>query len=374
LSCFQNFVNYAENFLPFKISILHTDRGGEYNSDDFKSYTTSTGISVEQAPADTPQQNGVAERFNRTLTEKVRAIMSAASLPKWLWGEIVSTASLLINIAPCSVLKSDTPHNVWMKASDPTEAHHRFDYKQLKVIGCRAYTYIKKEHRDKLSPKAKDLVMVGYDAISKAYRLLDSGSKKIVVSQNVVCNEQLFPYVQNTQKDEPGFEFSVSNAFFQNSSKTNNAAQSSTDGNGCVTGEGSNERENQQNNDSDYKDCRSNQEQDQDATNTTPNIQDPSQITNVPIAFSQPTRTCGRPQFYGNPVAHLSNTNTDEPTYRQAMASPERQQWLDAMQEEYNSLTQHNVGQLVDLPNGAHEIGGMWRLKIKQDQFGEIIK
>jgi hypothetical protein len=47
---------------------------------------------------------------------------------------------------------------------------------------------------------------------------------------------------------------------------------------------------------------------------------------------------------------------------------------IDAMQEEFNSLTQHNVGQLVDLPTGAHVIGGMWRSKIKRDQFGKIIK
>jgi hypothetical protein len=44
------------------------------------------------------------------------------------------------------------------------------------------------------------------------------------------------------------------------------------------------------------------------------------------------------------------------------------------MQEEFNSLTQHNVGCLVKLPNRAHIIGGMWRVKIKCDQFGEIIK
>jgi hypothetical protein len=58
-----------------------------------------------------------------------------------------------------------------MKASDPTGSHHNFDYKTLKVIGCQAYTYIKKEQRDKLSPKARDLVMVGYNDISKGSTL-----------------------------------------------------------------------------------------------------------------------------------------------------------------------------------------------------------
>jgi hypothetical protein len=56
------------------------------------------------------------------------------------------------------------------------------------------------------------------------------------------------------------------------------------------------------------------------------------------------------------------------------MASPDRQQWLNAMQEEFNSLTNYHVGRLAPLPDGSHAIGGMWRLKIKRDQYGEIIK
>jgi hypothetical protein len=138
-------------------------------SNEFKNYANLKGISIEQAPADTPQQNGVAERFNHTLMQKVLAIMSAAHLPKCLWGEIVNTASLLVNIAPFSTLKSNTPHNLWMLSSNPTGSHNKYNYKMLRVIGCWAYTYIKKEHRDKLYPKAKDLIMVGYNSISKAY-------------------------------------------------------------------------------------------------------------------------------------------------------------------------------------------------------------
>jgi hypothetical protein len=70
----------------------------------------------------------------------------------------------------------------------------------------------------------------------------------------------------------------------------------------------------------------------------------------------------------------MSQTNPDEPTYRQAMASADREHWIAAMQDEINSLVQHNLGQLVELPPLAHQIGGMWRLKIKRDQFGEVIK
>jgi hypothetical protein len=231
--------------------------------------------------------------------EKVRSIMSAANLPKWLWGELVSTASLLINISPCSSLKTNTPHNLWMKASDPTGSHHKLDYKILKVIGCRAYTYIKKEHRDKLSPKAKDLVMVGYNTISKAYRLLDPGSKKIVISRNVFFNEQLFPFAGNqSQPVSPGFEFSANNSFFTNCRNPTNT-QSVTKNNNGVTGNDTGEREDPLNSQSDYEDCQSNPEQDTITSEPRPLVITPAipQNTNIPIAFSRPTRSCGRPQF-----------------------------------------------------------------------------
>jgi hypothetical protein len=83
-------------------------------------------------------------------------------------------------IAPCSTLKSDTPHKLWTKGSDPTGSHHSFGYKTLKALGCQAYTKIKKEHRDKLSPKADNLIMVGYNQMSKACKLLNPKFKKVL--------------------------------------------------------------------------------------------------------------------------------------------------------------------------------------------------
>lgn len=56
------------------------------------------------------------------------------------------------------------------------------------------------------------------------------------------------------------------------------------------------------------------------------------------------------------------------------MRSRDRQNWLDAMEDEFNSLTSHNVGELVEPPPEANIIGGMWRLKRKRDEHGNIIK
>ena len=61
----------------------------------------------------TPQQNGLAERMNRTLLERVRCMMLEAGLPKKFWGEAVNTAAYLVNRCPSTALDFKTPEEVW---------------------------------------------------------------------------------------------------------------------------------------------------------------------------------------------------------------------------------------------------------------------
>jgi hypothetical protein len=59
---------------------------------DFKHYCISNGIRHERSILKTPQHNGVAERMNRTIVERVRTMLSHAKLPKSFWGETLMTA------------------------------------------------------------------------------------------------------------------------------------------------------------------------------------------------------------------------------------------------------------------------------------------
>jgi hypothetical protein len=80
-----------ERFVMFKtliekqtgksIKILHSDGGGEYINTDMRTYLSTHGIRHETTTAEMPQQNGVAERFNRTLMESLRAMMLSAGVP-----------------------------------------------------------------------------------------------------------------------------------------------------------------------------------------------------------------------------------------------------------------------------------------------------
>ena len=84
---------------------LRTNNGGEYTSNEFVSYLKKEGIRHEYTVPKTPQQNGVAERMNRTLVEAVRSMLSDAKLPKCFWAEALATAVYLRNRSPTNAVQ-----------------------------------------------------------------------------------------------------------------------------------------------------------------------------------------------------------------------------------------------------------------------------
>ena len=82
-----------------------------------KVFYSRKGIQIEPTVAYTPQQNGVAERFNRTVVEKVRSMLVESSIPKMMWPEAVLTAVYLINRRPTAALpKTVTPAECWYRS------------------------------------------------------------------------------------------------------------------------------------------------------------------------------------------------------------------------------------------------------------------
>ena len=93
---FEKFKEYvAEYGTPRR---LRTDNGAEYTSMQFKDYCRDSKIKQEFTVPETPQQNGVAKRFNRTLVEMGRSLLIQAKLPKRYWVRALSTADHIRNI------------------------------------------------------------------------------------------------------------------------------------------------------------------------------------------------------------------------------------------------------------------------------------
>ena len=169
----------VENQTGRKIKVLRSDNGTKYRNDQFSYFYKKEGISRHFIVRDTPQQNGVAERMNRTLLEKVRCMLSNACLGKQLWVEVVMYASHLINCLPLDALNSKTPLEVW--SEKPIN-----DYDTLRVFGSTAYYHVK---GSKLDPRAKKALFMGVTLGVKGYRLWCLSSKKIISSRDVTFDE-----------------------------------------------------------------------------------------------------------------------------------------------------------------------------------------
>ena len=97
IEAFMQYKNEVENQLNKKIKVLRSDRGGEYES-PFGEFCLQHGIIYHTTAPYSPQQNGVAERKNRTLKDMMNAMLISSGLPQNLWGEaILSAIIFLIN-------------------------------------------------------------------------------------------------------------------------------------------------------------------------------------------------------------------------------------------------------------------------------------
>ena len=160
---FENFKGWktlVENQTGRKVKRLRTDNGLEFCNEAFDSFCAASGIARHRTTAGTPQQNGLAERFNRTILERVRCMLTSAGLKKVFWAEAVSTTTYLISRCPLIALHMKTPKKVWLG--------HPPNLDKPRVFGCIAYAHIR---QDKVEPRALKCMFMGYPEGVKAYRL-----------------------------------------------------------------------------------------------------------------------------------------------------------------------------------------------------------
>ena len=93
---FKEFEAEVTNQTGQKIKAFRSDNGGEYTSADFKMYLKGKGIRHELTTPYTPQQNGLAERLNRTLQEMALSQLVHAGLPKSFWADSVATPVMCV--------------------------------------------------------------------------------------------------------------------------------------------------------------------------------------------------------------------------------------------------------------------------------------
>ncbi|KAG6446041.1 hypothetical protein O3G_MSEX004231 [Manduca sexta] len=289
---------------------LRTDNGGEFQVQELKDYCKKNGIKQEFTCAYTPQQNGVAERMNRTLMNKVRALLLESNLPKELWGEALRCATYQLNRSPTVTLKGNTPANIMFG---------KIKLHNLVVFGSKAWV-INLPKRGKLEPKATEMRMVSYSG--NGYRLWNPQTNQIVISRDVRFDEREFKY--NNSDVQPTPIYVHMDEYNEETAEENiDEKQESSDTVGrCIYEEN--------------------------------NIRPKRNIT-LPSRYED----------YELNLAYALISDGDPLTYEEAIE--QGQMWIKAIDKEVNSLENLKVWKECHLPQGKKAIETKWVFRTKQD-------
>lgn len=174
-------------------SVLHSDRGTEFINKTMSEFCLQHRIRSRTSDSYTPQQNGLAERFNRTVVEALRSIIHESGIAKKYWNEIVKAACLTLNQIP-SHKSAPSPFEQFKNRS--------IDLSYFHPIGNRvSYLILPEQSGAKLSPKGKLGTLVGYNEEIRSYRII-TPTGGILDTKHVKFLDFEKPEVTNQEDDE----------------------------------------------------------------------------------------------------------------------------------------------------------------------------
>ena len=309
LDKFKEWEAVVTNQADCKIKTLRTDNGGEYMSAEFQSFIKEKGIHHETTVPHSPQQNGIAERMNRTLQEAALSMILHAGLSKSFWGEAVCSAAYIRNRV-ITTATGTTPYERWYGKKP--------DVSNFRVFGCTAYAHVPDSLRQKLDQKAVKMRFVGYSLTQKGYRLYDENKRKIFIRRDVTFNETDFGHANRVQLEvEEGNDKSPEE--------------------------------------------ESDQEKPSDTRCSTRERKPPVYYHDEYAGITTARHTA------------LFVAEIEEPTsLKEALESEHALNWKAAADSEYESLIENETWELVELPPGRKAISCRWVFKVKHDENGKI--
>jgi len=359
------------------IKCLHSDRGGEYLSDEFIEHLDRKGTERKLAVHDTPQENGVAERLNRTLIERVRAMITASGLPQGLWGEALMHAVWL---------KNRTWTRALPRGETPFERLNQevADLSNVPEWGCTVWVH--DTSAGKLGHRAIQGQWVGYDTHSNAHRVYWKTKHLVGVERNVVFTKEELPTVVDLfEVDEirgSGDESDSGEDFNHCEDGVEEVIADETEKVKIATGTTETRA-----------DESGRKEKTAEANPTLPEIRrslrprKPSQYVRdlqsgefttgdkkkLPVGLSIPEVS---EEVTGLAMAaKMSEENGLEPrSLQEAMKSPDWLRWKDAIDEERVALEAHNTWKIVEPPKGVNVVGCRWVFRLKKDSAGNIVR
>lgn len=330
-----------------------------------------------------PQQNGVAERRNRTLMDMVRSMLSHSSLPVELWMEALKSAANILNRVPSKSVPK-TPFELW-NGRKPT-----LNY--LKVWGCPAEAKLFDPQHKKLDSKTVSCHFIGYPDKSKGYKFYCPGrSTKFIETRHAVFLEDSDIYgcaprdisLEELRVDFPDPKIPQFTPEVFQYVRPVIPQLGSTAPTAVV------------------------QQAHVAPSPATPVIQAPVQpVVQAPAAgvqqpvndqeedddepdneYPEPVVATGRPQRIRKPAINTSIYETyltedlynvgkvDDPAnFKEAVECENSTRWIEVMENELRSMSSNNVWDLVEIPNGVKPVDCKWVYKTKRDSKGKVQK
>lgn len=339
---FKMFKAMVENQTNKKIKVLRSDNGGEYISKQFDDFLKENGIKRQLTVPHTPQQNGIAERANRTLVEMARSMIVHANLEEYFWAEAISTAAYIRNRSLTKIHPDMTPQEIW-SGKKPTVAH-------FKIFGSVAVALDKTENK-KFRAKGKEYIMVGYSDEAKGYRLYDMDKKIIIVRRDVIfienelerkssLNENAVLIELESTEDQNVINLEIEEAIISSIPSEDNSHDSEV-----------HESDDEEN-------------------------FDRSTDTRAKVGRGRPkvirSGKPGRPKKQYNILNVMSEDIRIPQTVNEAINGPYAKEWIEAMKKEYNALIENETWSVVELPQNQKAIGSKWVFTLKKDKEGKV--
>ncbi|GJV41396.1 retrovirus-related pol polyprotein from transposon TNT 1-94 [Tanacetum coccineum] len=387
----KSFITGIENLVDHKVKVIRCDNGTEFKNREMNQLCEKKGILRQFSVARTPQQNGVAERRNRTLIVAVRTMLADSKLSTTFWAEAVNTACYVQNRV--LVVK---PHN---KTSYELKNGRTPTLNFMRPFGCPVTIFNTIDHLGKFDGKADEGFIVGYSLNSKAFRVFNSRTRIVEENFHIRFSENtpnvarsgpdwLFDIdaLTRTMSYEPIVAGTQSNDFADDGSKPSSDDGKKVDDDPRKDSEcNDQEKEDNVNSTNNVNAASTNEvnaandedvgaEADMNNLDTTIQV---SPILTIRIHKDHPLDQVIGDLQSATQTRRMSN-NLEKHGFvkepKKVIHALKDPSWIEAMQAELLQFKLQEVWTLVDLPNGERAIGTKWVFRNKNDKRGIVIR
>jgi transposase InsO family protein len=190
----KRFLRRAQNEFRLRIKKIRSDNGTEFKNSQIEGFLEEEGIKHEFSSPNTPQQNGVVDRNNRTLLDMARTMLDEYKTPDRFWAEAINTSCYSINRLYLHRILKKTSHEL-LTGKKPNVSYFR-------VFGSKCFILIKRGRNSKFAPEAVEDFLLGYDLDTRAYRVFNKSTGLVEVSCDIVFDETNGSQVEQVDLDE----------------------------------------------------------------------------------------------------------------------------------------------------------------------------